>query len=63
MAAMVLSRAVPTEAPTCWDVLVVAEVMPTSRGSALLVAVLMHGTSAIPRPEAEQELGGQDVAA
>ena len=50
MAAIVLSRAVPIEAPICCDVLVVADVTPTSLGSALLVAVLMHGTMASPSP-------------
>ena len=50
MAAMVLSSAVPIEAPICCDVVVIADVTPTSRGSALLVAVLMQGTMAIPRP-------------
>ena len=35
-AAMVLSRAVPMEAPICWDVLVMAEVTPTSLGFGVL---------------------------
>ena len=50
-AAMVFSRAVPMEAPICWEVLVMAEVTPTSFGSAFWVAVLMQGTMASPSPK------------
>ncbi len=51
VAAMVFSRAVPMEAPICWEVLVMAEVTPTSCGSAFWVAVLMQGTKASPSPK------------
>ena len=38
------------EAPICCDVFVMAEVTPTSFGSAFWVAVLMQGTMASLRP-------------
>ena len=38
------------EAPICCDVFVMAEVTPTSSGSAFCVAVLMQGTMASPSP-------------
>ena len=38
------------DAPICCEVLVMAEVTPTSFGSAFCVAVLMQGTTARPSP-------------
>ena len=38
------------DAPICCEVLVMADVTPTSSGSAFWVAVLMQGTIAIPSP-------------
>ena len=40
----------PDGAPICCDVFVMAEVTPTSLGSAFWVAVLMQGTMASPSP-------------
>ena len=39
------------EAPICCEVLVMADVTPTSFGSAFWVAVLMQGTMARPSPK------------
>ena len=49
------------EAPICCDVFVMAEVTPTSLGSAFWVAVLMQGTMASPKADAQEELARQDV--
>ena len=46
----VLSSAVPTAPPTCWEVLTMAEAMPESRGSTPSVAPENTGANVRPKP-------------
>src|SRR5829696_569901 len=49
-AASVLSSAVPTDPPTCWDVLTIAEATPLSRGATPRVAVAIDAAMIAPKP-------------
>jgi hypothetical protein len=57
LAKIVLSSAVPTEPPTCWEVLTIAEATPASDPSMPSVAVLNAGAKMqpIPRPTMSSE--------
>jgi hypothetical protein len=46
---MVFSSAVPTEAPSCWPTVTVADATPASCGATPNVPVLMHGAMIMPR--------------
>ena len=59
---MVLSRAVPIDPPTCWDVLTMAEATPASAGRTPRVAVLIDGAMTAPRPTPVMTSPGEDVA-
>jgi hypothetical protein len=48
--ASVLSRAVPSEPPTCCDVLTIAEATPLSRAGTSAVAVGKDAPRIIPKP-------------
>ncbi len=50
LVAIVLSRAVPMEPPTCCEVLTVAEVTPESRAATPAVAVEKTGMNVSPMP-------------
>ena len=61
LAAIVLSSAVPTEPPTCWIVLTVADATPESLASTPRVARLNAGCEHQAEADTEQEQRGQDV--
>lgn len=48
--ARVLSRAVPMEPPTCWDVFTVAEATPASSSLTPAVAMFIAGAMMRPKP-------------
>src|SRR3954452_15952002 len=50
--AIVLSSAVPTEPPTCWLVLTIADATPALRGSTPNVALAIAGAKIRPMPAA-----------
>ena len=60
-AAIVFSRAVPMEAPICWEVLVMAEVTPDVLRVGVLGGRADAGHDGQPQSEAQEELARQHV--
>ena len=60
---MVFSSEVPTEAPSCWPTVTVAEATPASWGATPKVPVLITGAITRPRPTAARMIGPSTPAA
>ena len=56
--AMVLSRAVPIDPPTCWVELIRALATPAFAGATPTRAVLLTGTNTMPMPKAATSSAG-----
>lgn len=57
--ATVLSRAVPTAPPTCWEALTRPDATPVSRGSTPCVARVIAGVKARERPNPKTTVAGR----
>ena len=62
LAKMVLSSAVPTEPPTCWEVLTIAEATPASLRLTPSVAVPIRRREDAAHADADEQQRGQHVA-
>ena len=60
---MVFSSAVPSEPPTCWEVLTIAEATPASCGPTPVVARFIAGMNATPSPRPSSSCEGSTDAA
>ena len=62
-AKIVFSSEVPTEAPSCWPTVTVADATPASCGATPNVPVLIAGAITMPRPIPARMIGPSTPAA